>query len=495
MRKRGGWAFAAIAASVLALYGPALAYGFVYDDRWTITRNQGLGAPLSRILRALLDGHGARLGLADKTRPAMVLSMWIDRRVFGLSPIGFHAHSVLLYVLTCTTAWMALRVLLGRPRPALLGAFFFLAAPLHAEVVACVNYREDLIAAVNGLVVIAIFFAPRRFREPRPRAHEIAVLAAAMVLALGAKESALCLPVLIAATAWVRKDGLAFMRARSAFVTAMLVTTVVFLNWRISIPDDVPRGPDTGLVLRILATLRYEVWAVFGAFVPFFWSPERAAPAAPSAVWLLPFAAVVALVLWLRRSVDGRPFAMALVFALVAPLASCPLLRPANELADRYLFLGVLGGAMAFGVAVDRALERGSALHLAGAATATIFLVGAAAVTVQARSVFRSDADLWQAAVDRAPDSPRAWSALSHTRRVQGRLTDADDAAAHALALDPTYAPARLTRVYNMLARGDVLEARAELSAFDDADAPPGLALARECASLPPSLAEACIAR
>jgi predicted Zn-dependent protease len=109
--------------------------------------------------------------------------------------------------------------------------------------------------------------------------------------------------------------------------------------------------------------------------------------------------------------------------------------------------------------------------------------------------VFRSDADFWQEAADRAPDSPRAWTGLSHVRRIQGRLADADDADARALALDPTYAPARLTRAYNLLARGDLVEARAELSALDEDDHLAGLRHARECASLEPAQVPACIAR
>src|ERR1700736_5370001 len=96
VRRRSGWGLAAIVATVLALYAPAVRYGFVYDDHWTIVNNPGLLAPLSRVFHALLHGQGARLGLADKTRPTMVLSMWLDRRLFGLSPLGFHAHSVLL---------------------------------------------------------------------------------------------------------------------------------------------------------------------------------------------------------------------------------------------------------------------------------------------------------------------------------------------------------------------------------------------------------------
>jgi hypothetical protein len=462
VRRRDGWALSAIAACTLALYAPVLGYGFVYDDHWTIVNNPGLGAPLARVLRALLHGQAGRLSLADKTRPTMVLSMWIDRRLFGLAPGAFHAHSLLLYLGVVVVAWLALRVLLGRPRAALLGALFFALAPLHAEVVACVNYREDLLVAVNALAVVALFFAPRRWRPPRARALEIAAVAACTLLALGAKESGFVIPLLLAAVAWARRDDIPMLRRRDGLVVALVVTTLVFLNWRISVPDDVPRAHDPGLLLRALATARYEVRAVGASFAPFFWSPERAHPAPAAALWLLPFGALLALLVWLRRTPRGRPFAVALAFALVAPLASCPLALPANELADRYVFLGSVGGAIAFGTLVDAGLGMDrELLRRAAVAVAAVVLGVAAVVAFQARSVFRSDDDLWAAAVARAPDSPRAWTGLSHVLRLRGRLSDADDADARALALDPSYAPAKLTHVYNLLARGELDEARA----------------------------------
>jgi hypothetical protein len=496
VRARSGWYSAAMAAVVVALYAPVVGYGFVYDDHWTIPKTNGPIAPLSRVLRALLRGDGARLGLVDRTRPTMVVSTWIDRKLFGLSPLGFHAHSLLLYVLVVLAAWMALRVLLVRPRAALLGALFFAAAPVHAEVVACVNYREDLLVALNGFAILAIVFAPRPSGSPRPRAVEVAVVGVALLLALGAKESALAIPVLVGVVAWARADPFAFVRRREAFFAAFVVVMLVFLNWRISVPDDVPRAHDAGVVARAFATARYEVRATLESFVPFFWSPERAKPAAASAAWLVPFAGLVALVVWLRRTPRGRPFAVALAVALVAPVVSSPLSLPANELADRYLFFGVLGGAIAFGTAVDRALRQSNlVVRRAGAVGALVVLTVAAVTTIRARSVFRSDGDLWQAAVDAAPNSPRAWTGLSRVRRLENRLDDADRASTHALALDPSYAPARLTYVYNLLARGDVVEARAELSVLDDDDHLAGLHRARACARLDADEARACIER
>ena len=97
-------------------------------------------------------------------------------------------------------------------------------------------------------------------------------------------------------------------------------------------------------------------------------------------------------------------------------------------------------------------------------------------------------------AVERAPDSPRAWAALSRVRRLRGELDSADDAVAHALRLEPAYAPARLTRIYNRLARGEVDAARAEIDALRETGAQPeGFELAVGCAAGTPDEARECV--
>jgi hypothetical protein len=473
-----------VTIAALAVFAPVVRYGFVYDDHWTIVRNQGLSAPLSRVLTALFYGQANKLGLADATRPTMVLSTWTDRALFGLSPAGYHVHSLLLYAAIALVAHRVLLVLLARPRAALFGALFFALAPLHAEAVAAVNYREDLLASLFSLIVLAIVFAPR---ENKASFVPIAAVTGATLLALGAKESAFVLPLLVLGIAWARGDDLAYLRRREALLTAVVVVTALVLNWRLGVPDDVPRAASASLVERTFATARYETIALFSSTFPVLWSPERGRLPPASPLFLVLLAGAVVLAAFLRRRPRMRPFAVAIVIALVAPMASAPLAGPVNEIADRYFFLGILGGAIAFGTTVDRA-PRKIALPIAGAV-----LVACAAVASFARSVFYSDHTLWSAAVARAPDSARAWTGLSRVRRIEGDLDGADAAAARAIAIDPLYAPARLTRAYNFLARGDVVSARAVLLSLTRKL--PGLAHAETCAALEPEAARACIKR
>jgi Flp pilus assembly protein TadD len=112
-----------------------------------------------------------------------------------------------------------------------------------------------------------------------------------------------------------------------------------------------------------------------------------------------------------------------------------------------------------------------------------------------ALAAWSTDRSLWTAAVEKAPESARAWTGLSRALRLDGDHGGAEKACRRAIALDPNYAPARVTAAYNALARGDVDAARL---AIDDAravggDEAPGLGLAVTCAAGPRERAAECI--
>jgi tetratricopeptide (TPR) repeat protein len=147
---------------------------------------------------------------------------------------------------------------------------------------------------------------------------------------------------------------------------------------------------------------------------------------------------------------------------------------------------------MIWGVLVDQAtrwlppLARKLGLAVAGA----LLLVFA----WPAIGIWRSERTLWSAAVEHTPTSARAWTGLSRAFRLSGELDRADEAVERALDLDAGFTYARVTRIYNRLARGDVDEARRELTLVEqDQLEHPGLARARRCAALSAREAPGCI--
>jgi hypothetical protein len=480
-----------VALLAVLAFSPALAYAFVYDDAWTIVDNAWLERPLGELFRLLASGEALVKKVPDATRPAMVLSLWLDRRLFGLSPVGHHLTSLLLYGATAFVVTRLAFRLSGRAVVAAVAGAFFALAPLHAEAVAAVNYREDLLSALG--VTTAWLVLLERGRETSSR---VALSTGALALALFAKESSVVLLPLVGASLWLVPHFRNVVRRRHATLFALGAVLVVWLLWRLPLfvqGDDIPTAPARGAVQLLFRSVRYEVEAVKHAALPFFWSPDRFKQPDAGALVLVPFFAVLASLVFLVRRRATRTAALGLAVALVAPLGSSPLLRPVNELADRYFFLGVLGGGLFFGFVLDE-WRRRKPRRFPRVAVALVCLPMMFPAWSALR-VWRDERSVWTAAVERTPTSTRALAALSRVERMAENPRRAEELAARALALDPRYAPALVTRIYNELHAGDVERARAhlaELPALGAADAK-GVKKAHRCAALAPDAARACI--
>jgi hypothetical protein len=492
VRRRIARLAAWLAVVSMVTFAPVVRFAFVYDDQWTIVRNRSLTWRLQPLLAAVFGGTARTLGVPDATRPTMIASSWIDRHLFGLRPTAWHAHSLLLYGVCCALAFLLARRFARNTTAAIVAGLVFAFAPIHAEAVAAINYREDLLASMFASIFLLACF--RRRSEPAS-AFEATLASVALLFGLLAKESALVVVILAPALAWCTRDvGFARRNERTLFGGAAVIC--LWLNWRLAVmatADDIPRASFAGPMARLLATARYEVQATMAAIVPIFWAPERSREQGASAWWLLPLLAIAVAIVVLARARRTRPFGIGLAFAAIAPLASSPLVGPANAFTDRYLFLSTLGGALVWGAAAAELQRRWPRIGVPWLALATLPL---ALVALQAAQTFRDDRTLWTVATERAPGSPRAWTGLSRVHRLGGDLESADRAVARALSIDPTYLPAHLTRAYDQLARGEVIGARAELDYLARAGGPPlpGYRRALECASLTPAGAQSCIA-
>jgi hypothetical protein len=484
-----------VVAAAGVVFAPVVTYGFAYDDHWTVENDPALAGPLAPLLRALLTGRAMARGIPDATRPAMVTSLWVDHRLFGADPAGHHLHSLAAYCVCVALATLAVFAVTRRRTPAVVGGAFFALSPLHAEAVAAVNYREDLLAALAVLGCLAWLFYPRK----KPELVDHAVLAAALLLfGLLGKESAVALVPMVLVVVATRRSARSLGSARGRSLLAMGTVLLGWCAWRawlrLSGRDDVPvslvhRGP----VERLLRTGRYSTRMVLDALVPVRWSPDHAPEGVPSPAWLVALAALVTVAVVLARRRRDRPFALGLGFALVAALPTSPLVSPINETADRYAFLATLGGAVVWGTLASR-VERWVPRRLR-ATVLVVLLLPLAVVSRRAMAPWQSDETLWRAATERSPTSARAWTALARALRLGGHLDESDAAVDRAVRLDPSFLRARVTRVYNRLARGEVARARAEIAEIRALGGARQLGMrhAEACAALPSEAAAACI--
>ena len=202
-------AVAALAAGVP--YASSVGFGFALDDGFTITGHRGVHGPLSATDLLLRDFWGRSfMDTIGSWRPTTTFTYWVDWHLGAGRPWVFHATNVALYaaLLVVAERFMARffgSALSARARYAAVGVFGLLT--IHADVVPSLAGRAEILAALFALLAIRL---PLSHEGPVRPAVALAA-AAATLLAIGSKESALPVGVLapVLAYRWHARRGTA----------------------------------------------------------------------------------------------------------------------------------------------------------------------------------------------------------------------------------------------------------------------------------------------
>ncbi|MCB9700448.1 MAG: hypothetical protein H6711_00995 [Myxococcales bacterium] len=410
---------------------PILAFGFVYDDGWTITANGFLRQPAD--LPLLLSDEAARRHVPDAFRPTLVAFDVLAYQLLGLLAPAHHALSIALHLLVC---WLGQRWLgiLGAPldlRAASVALFGLLA--LHAEAIAVISFREDLLAAALAFGGAIAASQALRANSARRRGGHALAAAGLMALAAAAKMSAAAAPILwwIAEAAAPWSDAPLPWRRRLAAAAPLAAGVALAIGHTLLTHGALSPygGPGN---LRLFAN-RVGVGPVLAestvihlgylqqALLPFGLSPEyvdRGASWGDPAV-LLASAALLALLAYGLGALRGRrrPLAaLAILGALALALPTSNLAAMPNMRADRLMYLpswplcvGLGALLLALGRPLARALRSPSLAYLPLALMAIL----QGSVLQASAQVYRSNGAIWTVAARRAPDSARAQALLA----------------------------------------------------------------------------------
>ena len=99
------WAAALLVFLTVAVYSPVVDNGYVWDDDDYVYANPTLTS---------LDGLGRiwlERGAIPQYYPLVHTTFWIEYRLWGLSPLGFHVVNVLLHAFGALLLWRVLAAL------------------------------------------------------------------------------------------------------------------------------------------------------------------------------------------------------------------------------------------------------------------------------------------------------------------------------------------------------------------------------------------------
>jgi protein O-mannosyl-transferase len=298
----------------LLLYLPSIGFDFVRDDHELIVRNAFLRRDgfLGRLLTS--DFWASAAQGAHLWRPLVTFSFWLEGRMFGWNPAGFHAVNVLAHA-AASGVLAVLMLGAGVPRlAALIAGIWFATTPVHVESVAWIAGRTDVLCALFAFLALAL---DRRARRAG-RSHPGVWAPVALLVALLAKEAALPVFAVLAIAWWVDANPPRTLRAMARWLAPYAVVTIVYLiaHEVFAAPLGRPSWVDPETVNRI----RWSGWTMLAGYAAMLWpgfphTPDYALPlpSGPSDPRVLVGAAITIAViagasfLVMRRSRASEP--------------------------------------------------------------------------------------------------------------------------------------------------------------------------------------------
>src|SRR5437773_7114811 len=415
------WFFCLILAVVTMLaYQPAWHGGLLWDD------NANIASPELRSLDGL-----RRIWFEPRATqqyyPLLYSSSWLQQRLWGDSPTGYHLVNLLLHIGCVVLVLKILRLL--RIPGAALAAILFALHPVNVETVAWITDRKNTLSGVFGLAATLWYL---KFDESRSgRSYALAL--GLFLLGLLSKTAIVTLPLALPVIFWWKRGAISWRRDVVPVIPFLVLSAAAGLMTSWVEYGNIAyraRALDLSLVERCLIAGR----AFWFQFRNLFW-PSNLMFVYPrwninAAVWwqyLFPIAVVaLLLILWTLRRWSRAPLAGVLVYIFLL-LPSLGFLNIFffiySFVADHWQYLACLGiiTPCASGIVLlarqskswQAWLERGTTLLLAG----VLFLV-----TWQQSRMYTNAETLYQTTVARNPGCWMAYNNLGNIMYQANRI-------------------------------------------------------------------------
>jgi len=441
------WFFCLILAVVTMLaYQPAWQGGFVWDD------DANIASPELRSLDGL-----RRIWFQPRAtqqyQPLHYSSSWLQQRLLGDSPTGYHLVNLLLHIGCVVLVLKILRFL--RVPGAELATMIFALHPVNVETVAWIAERKNTLSGVFGLagtLWYLKFDESRNGQEkdgPQGRGYRNYALAISLfVLGLLTKTSIVALPLAWLAIFWWKRGAISWRRDGVPLVAFLFLSAAAGLVTRWVEYGNVgyrARDLDFSFLDRCLIAgrafwfqLSKLLWPSNLMFVYPRWNIN-------AGVWwqyLFPIAVLALLViLWILRRWSRAPLAGVLVYILLL-LPSLGFLNIYffiySFVADHWQYLACLGIIVPFASGITLLAARKESWQDWLEPAITLVLGGVLFVLTWQQSRMYTDVEtLYRTTIARNPASWMAEVNLGNILYQANRIPEAMDLFRQALRIKP----------------------------------------------------------
>jgi protein O-mannosyl-transferase len=440
------------------LYVPAISHPFAdYDDDVYVTTNAGVQSGLTwkSFIWAITATE------KSNWHPLTWMSHQVDFQLYGMSPAGHHATSVVLHVINVVLLFLALSLATRAPVQSFIVAVLFAIHPLDVESVVWIAERKNVLSTAFFFAAIGLYV----FYARKPSVGRYLLLTSAFVLGLASKPMVITLPcVLLLLDYWPLQRAQEQSQPSSGFRVPQLPWSQLWLEkiplfvlcalsaW-VTLYAQSAGGAIKSLESHSLGIrLRTAVWAYGEYLYKTLW-PSSLAPLYPDmgntlAAWRIGLALLligsISIFAWRRRS--ASPYLLVgwcwFVGTLVPVIG---LVQVGNQaIADRYTYLPVVGLLIALVWLATDLLP-----HVRHGTTAAAGLVVVLALALSWRThqqigFWRSSVDLWSHTLEVTTNNAVAENNLGVALMGLGRESEGVAHFQNAERIDPKDPTSRL---------------------------------------------------
>jgi len=408
------------------LYLNTLSNTFVYDDAYVISENyfiKSWGNLPKLFTRDYLPFSGEL-----SYRPVVTLTYFIDYAIWGLNPLGYHLTNIILHTINVFLFYVFTKNIFRNQSLAASSTLLFLSHPILTETVNAVCYREDILASIFFLLAF-IYFAKivvssrkeEIFTQTNMRFVLFYIISCgSYLLALFSKEMAITLPILLIIfdllfSSWNKlQPPSTLLRIKRWFVfySGYIAIAIFYFFIRFVILKN------TFKIIDVYPTNIFtmtKVVASYGKllFIPINLNADYYIPdiRGMSISFVLSSLFIIsALVIIARLYKANRLLFFFCLWFFIALLPVLGIVPIGNIMAERYLYLPIVGFCGIVGCIVSNATFRKTGIIVIG-----IIILSMQIGVLWRNDVWQNDTTLWSSTYQREPNSARACSNLGNT--------------------------------------------------------------------------------
>lgn len=408
---------ALLVALAVMVFANSLGHDFVWDDVPAIRDNPFLLSP-GAWWRCFERDFGLELVRAPVGyyRPVVFLTFILNHALGGLRPLVYHLTNILLHGWNTLLVFWLIARLFDR-RTAALAAALFAVHPIHAESVAFIAGRSDLLCAC--FLLLSVLALARSFDE-QTQVRLLWSIASplAYVLALLCKEMAVALPGVLIAYGLLHRYRLRTLLRLAGPTSALAVAYLVFRFHFFPMAGIHRVGASSAATIaeRVLRLL-------------FLYSAQQVFPVVPTLgaeiLSRRPWVDVTSVVLLIALIAVARPRRRAVESLAWTALFLAPVLWvnlfTRVSLNDRFAYVPSIGICALAAVAAVRFWDRRRLSRMV-----VVLVMGAfVALSFVYSRMWRSDIALWSSSIAYHPRCGRCYYNLGNLCRDAGRRTEA----------------------------------------------------------------------